>query len=138
PGNSVAWGNKFQNVSYLATNEAYVASADLRIPITAFDTHYIIVRTDSDNNVTEDNKLNNVSNRVIAVQLVPPPDLQVTSVEAPANSFSGQTIPVTWNVQNLGPGPVLPEQSSWVDSVLLSTNSVLDSGATTIYSQRHN
>lgn len=135
PGGS--WGNKLQNVSYLATNEAYIGSANLQIPITDFGTYYIVVRADCDNNVTEDNKQNNITNAVIQVQLTPPPDLQVTSVQAPENSFSGQSIPVTWTVANLGPGPVLAASSTWVDTVLLSRTNVLDSSATTLYSQRH-
>ena len=135
PGGS--WGNKFQNVSYLATNDAYIGSADLQIPITDFGTYYIVVLADCDNNVTEENKQNNITNAVIQVQLTPPPDLQVTSVQAPANSFSGQSIPVSWIVANLGPGPVLAASSTWVDTVLLSRTNVLDSSATTLYSLRH-
>ena len=46
------------------------------------------------NSIVEDNKANNVTNKVIQIQLTPPPDLQVTSIHAPAKSFSGQSIPI--------------------------------------------
>src|SRR5439155_535567 len=125
------------NASYLAPGESYVASADFKVPLTFFGTYYVIVKTDSGNNVREDNKQNNVTNKVIQIQLTPPPDLQVTSVHAPAISFSGQTIPVTWTVANLGPGAVPPELPAWSDTVLLATHTTLDGGARVLYSQRH-
>lgn len=137
PDSTSAWGNRVQNVSYLAATDAYIGSVDLRVPITAFGTYYIVVRSDSDNHVLESGETNNVTIKTIEIQLTPPPDLQVTSVQAPGESFSGQIIPVTWAVANLGPGPVLPDHNTWVDTVMLSTNTVLDSSARVLHSQRH-
>ena len=71
--------------------------------------HYFLVRTDATGSVDEGS---GESDNVTAgdgtvVQLTPPPDLQVTSVDAPPNAFSGQTMNLGWTVSNLGEGRVV-------------------------------
>ncbi|MFH1279223.1 MAG: CARDB domain-containing protein [Candidatus Eisenbacteria bacterium] len=63
------------------------------------------------------------SNGVIVAPL---PDLAVTQVSAPDSAFSGQTIQVSWQVSNLGPGGT--NTPSWEDAVYLSTDTLLDVG----------
>lgn len=59
------------------------------------------------------------------------PDLRVTNVQVPATPSSGQTIEVSWQVNNNGGGST--GSLAWVDAVYLSTESVFDPspGATT-------
>lgn len=53
------------------------------------------------------------------------PDLVVTSVQAPATGYSGQSFGVRWEVKNTGQGSTLAGQ--WLDRIYLSTDKVLDS-----------
>ncbi|MGI4875299.1 MAG: CARDB domain-containing protein [Janthinobacterium lividum] len=55
------------------------------------------------------------------------PDLQVTLVQNPDTAYSSQTVHVTWNVTNTGPGSTLAQQ--WQDVVYFSQNSVFDNTA---------
>lgn len=57
--------------------------------------------------------------------LIPLPDLQVSNVQAPSSVFSGQTMTVTWEVKNNGPGNTLTNQS-WTDAVFVSKDSALN------------
>ncbi len=42
-----------------------------------------------------------------SVTLTPPPELAVTSVQAPAQNFSGQPMNLSWTVANIGTGPTV-------------------------------
>ena len=50
------------------------------------------------------------------------PDLVVTSVTAPATATAGQSIPVSWTVENEGSAATV---DNWYDDVYLSTNQTL-------------
>src|SRR5690606_2627416 len=56
---------------------------------------------------------------VQSFRLIPLPDVEVMSVNHPAASSSGQTISVSWEVKNNGPGNTITNQN-WTDAVLLS------------------
>jgi hypothetical protein len=51
--------------------------------------------------------------------LRPLPDLEVVTVNIPANANSGQTISLNWTVKNTGPGNTTLNQA-WTDAVFLS------------------
>lgn len=65
-------------------------------------------------------------------RLRPLPDLQVSNVQLPASANSGQTISVSWQISNVGPGSTQTNES-WKDAVFLSTvpNPNFNSVATT-------
>ncbi|MCX6930623.1 MAG: hypothetical protein NT154_46570, partial [Verrucomicrobia bacterium] len=78
---------EFVNPSYLGTNECYEQTAVLVLPVGISGSHYLVVETDSRNEVFESNESNNrgqVTNG-IPVIYVAPPFLHVSSVTvAPA------------------------------------------------------
>ncbi|MFN0053205.1 MAG: CARDB domain-containing protein [Planctomycetales bacterium] len=114
------------NSSYLDVQESYVNSATVTMPRGIDGDYRFIVVTDGYNHVYEHNSEgdNSRASSVTDVQLTPPPDLQVTSVNAPTQAFSGQPVNLSWTVTNLGPGRTL--ESSWVDYVYMSDDTNLD------------
>src|SRR5262249_7758635 len=64
--------------------------------------------------------------------LAPQPDLAVTSVKAPKQAKGGDTITVSWTVQNQATGVAQP--TGWIDTVYLTNNPTnpLDQNATTL------
>ena len=63
----------------------------------------------------------------VVLDILPPPspDLVVSSVAHPANTFSGSTIPLTWTVTNQGEATAV---DSWYDVVYLTSDTLLDTG----------
>ena len=116
------------NPNYLRIGESYSNQLTVTLPQGIDDNYYFIVKTDVNNNVYEFQKENdNVGvGSATDVQLTPPPDLQITSVTAPNNAFSGRFVSLTWTVKNKGIGATL--QSQWYDKVFLSSDQTLDGG----------
>ena len=52
------------------------------------------------------------------------PDLTVISVQAPPSAFTGQSINVDWEVNNIGSGST--NNNQWIDAVYLSADTLLD------------
>ena len=71
---------------------------------------------------------NNLASATIPIALNPLPDLQVTSVTAPAIAPVGQRIDVSYTIENFG-GATPPGQSSWNDLIYLSRDGYLDTKA---------
>ena len=59
------------------------------------------------------------------VQLTPPPALDVSSVVAPSQAFSGQPLTVNWTVANDGTGPTAA--TTWTDEVFMSPTATFNS-----------
>jgi predicted outer membrane repeat protein len=61
----------------------------------------------------------------VVLNILPPPspDLVVSSVAHPANTFSGTTIPLTWTVTNQGEATAM---GSWYDVVYLTADTILN------------
>src|SRR5262249_27042369 len=95
-----------QNPAYLAPNSSYSSNASFTLPQGINGPYYLIVKADAGNQVVEfQHEGDNVAaSTVVPVQLTPPPDLQVTHVQAPAQAFSGQPLALTWTVKNEGSG----------------------------------
>ncbi len=55
--------------------------------------------------------------------IIPLPDLMVSNVQAPATATSGQTISISWEVTNVGPGSTLPG-ATWYDGVYFALDTV--------------
>jgi subtilase family serine protease len=122
------------NASYLDIGENYIASLTATLPHHAVGLRYLIVRTDIHGGVFEyeleaDNSLASAG---FVIELTPPPDLQVTSVSAPATGFSGQPLSVSYRITNAGVG-VTPV-SYWGDRIFISDDNVLDAMDRQVYS----
>ena len=68
---------------------------------------------------------NNLASIGLSINLLTPPDLQVTQVSAPSNVLAGQTFSVEYSVVNAG-GDTPSDQSLWNDLVYLSKDRFLD------------
>jgi len=126
-----------QNPSYLAPGESYASSLAVTLPRGINGPYRFIVVADADNAVSEG--VNEADNwraaEATAVQLTPPPDLQVASVRGPAQAFSGQPIQVSWTVTNSGTGRTL--ETAWDDQIFLSGDDTLDGSDVSLGSVRH-
>lgn len=128
-----------QNVSELQPGGSYVNAATFTLPQGINNNYYAIVVTNAYFQVSETDVSNNrlVSTTTSAIQLTPPPDLQVTSIVPPNFAFSGQDINVSWQIRNVGPGQSVA--SSWLDRVYFSKDTQLNvSNALLLGSFSHN
>lgn len=135
PGDFGATGAIFlgsaQNSSYLNPGQAYENSVAVTIPEGLEGTYYFIVRTDDQDQVFETNRSGSILvSAPVQIDLTPPPDLQITSIIAPHEAFSGQPVSLEWSATNVGLGQTIV--STWYDQVFLSTNSVLDPSAVSL------
>lgn len=114
------------NPSYLAAGESYANSLTFTVPRGLSGDYYLLVRTDTYNQVFENqSEGDNVGvSALTRFTLTPPPDLQVTTVQAPAQAFSGQPMSLSWMVTNEGTGRTL--ETSWYDRVFISDDNVFD------------
>jgi hypothetical protein len=118
----------------LNVNEGYdVTGVNVNLPVGISGDVFFIVRTDRGNQVFEAGfDGNNTLTRMPAtrVNLTPPPDLEVTSVSAPAAIAAGRSFNVTYRVENNGSTPTL--EGSWTDRFYLSTDRTLDASDRTL------
>ena len=116
----------------LEPGESYTGQTEVVLPARSFGQLHFIVYTDimgprdvSDGRVFEfNNNFNNIRSATIDVTLRPPPDLVVTEIEAPATATSGQSITLSWVVENEGAGETIA--TAWRDEVYLSADNTLD------------
>ena len=127
----IAYLGQAENASFLDSGDSYANSLTVTIPRGIDGTYYFIVTANANNSVFEGtNKNDNVlASGPVTVNLTPTPDLQVRSVIAPHDAFSGQTYPIEWGVTNFGLGQTGPRENDWWDQVYLSTNNFLDASA---------
>ncbi|WP_198648553.1 CARDB domain-containing protein, partial [Cyanothece sp. BG0011] len=114
------------NPSYLNTGDSYSNSLSVTLPQGINGNYYFLVQTDAYNYVTEvGNEGDNWgAGSPTDVDLTPPPDLQVTNVNAPIGAFSGQPMNLSWTVTNEGNGRTL--ETAWWDRVFMSEDETLD------------
>ncbi|MCK4660746.1 MAG: Ig-like domain-containing protein, partial [Phycisphaerae bacterium] len=136
PGDAVL--GSFDNQSSLGSGESYQQCRSVTIPSDVVGCYYFLARTDSLNQVFEyqpglDAEANNDGGieSCCDVEMMPPPDLRVTMVNAPASGWSGQAFTLTWEVTNAGQSATPVHY--WQDSVYLSLDETLDSSDTRIY-----
>ncbi len=110
----------------LAPEANYNAVLGVTLPIGVAGDFYYIVQTDRFNQVFEhayeDN--NTTASALGNIQLTPPPDLQVTSLAAPATAVAGHATTLTYEVLNAGATET--PNSNWLDRLYLSTDNVFD------------
>lgn len=108
----------------LPAGESYEHTEIVRLPdCLPAGQYYLFVVTDDSNRVVEynppaDAEANNVSQGIAIATQLRSADLQVTTLNAPAQAVSGATISVGWRVENLGDRET--PTASWVDRVLLT------------------
>ncbi|WP_162052193.1 CARDB domain-containing protein [Gloeothece verrucosa] len=115
------------NSSYLNAGESYTSSRTVSLPQGIDANYYFLVKTDINNNVFEFNNEGDnfgISNAT-EINLTPPPDLRVTTVNAPNGAFSGQPMTLSWTVTNMGEERTL--ETAWADRIFMSVDNVLDS-----------
>jgi subtilase family serine protease len=116
------------NPSYLNPGESYSNSLAVTLPKGIDNNYFFLIQADAYNYVVEVGNENDnwAAGGPTDVQLTPPPDLQVTSVQAPSIAFSGQPMNLSWTVSNSGSGRTA--ETSWYDRVYMSSDSTLDAG----------
>ncbi len=121
----------------LSTNDSYASSLTVTLPQGLSGTRYFIVKTDADNRVNEGlfENDNTAVSAPMTVTLTPPPDLQVTAIQAPTNAVSGTSLSLSYTVTNAGPG--VTAETVWVDNIYLSPTNALDTNAVLLGSFSH-
>ncbi|MDH6084190.1 CARDB domain-containing protein, partial [Umezakia ovalisporum] len=114
------------NPSYLNSGDSYNNSLTVTLPRGIDANYYFLVQTDIYNQVNEvDNEGDNLGyGEPTNIDLTPPPDLQLTNVNAPSGAFSGQAMNLSWTVTNEGTGRTL--ETAWWDRVFMSVDETLD------------
>jgi hypothetical protein len=119
---------EFMNESYLGAGDSYSSTRDVTLPYGLSGQYYIIVVSDSRNNLLELNENNNSGYSITPIDITyvakPQCRLEVTSVQAPASAWSGTSISVTWTLKNSGDAPTSGQ--SWDDGIALSTDATYD------------
>lgn len=116
---------------------SYSRSATISLPVGLAGDFFFLVRTDASNQVFEAAFENNnvrAEDTPTEIRLTPPPDLEVTSVDAPSAVNTGASIIVSFTVENLGAAPT--PNSFWTDAVYLSLDPFLNTGADALLGER--
>ena len=120
----------------LAAGLSYNQSQTVTLPQGLSGGYFLLVRTANSPNgaLADTDPANNLARLALPISLTPPADLRIVATGPnaptfPTSALAGQSVAVTFRVENLGIGatPV----SSWNDGVYLNTSPTLD-GATRI------
>ncbi len=106
-----------------AAGDAYSSSGTFKIDLGVGGNVYIIVKADIYNAVDEypdDGNNTDAAQMAVDVTPVPPPDLVVSDVWAPAEAFDASSINIHYKVTNQGAGITYP--GYWTDTVWLTTD----------------
>ena len=109
----------------LAPGNTYNRNLQVNLPIDyqASGARFILVRTDAAGALQEQNENNNLgASEEMNLSPTPAPDLQVDLLNAPSAAVFGETITVSWTIQNLGN---LAASGPWQDQIFLSNDQVL-------------
>lgn len=118
------------SISYLNAGESYIASATVKIPRGLTGSYHFIVKTDSGEQLNEENRTNNQLSRPVQLKVPLLPDLTVSNVQAPAEAFAGAPVQIRWQINNIGSGAAKKDENRiWTDRVYLSRDTTLDTSA---------
>ena len=115
-----------QNPANLAPGQTYTNTLTVSLPPNLNSNYFVIVVTDSGNNVVEAGLEGNnslIGTPPVAISLSAVPDLAVINVAAPAVGYSGQRFDLSWTVQNTG---ATAANGNWYDAVFLSLDQFLN------------
>jgi hypothetical protein len=118
-----------RNLTALGQGEAYTNRVTIPLPERLFGSQYLIVSADYGHNELEEDEDNNDLAQAIQIDLPVSPDLQVSKLITPGVLFSSTWQPLTWMIQNVGPGRTRVER--WREAVYLSEDDELDPEADT-------
>ncbi|MEM9340467.1 MAG: CARDB domain-containing protein, partial [Bacteroidota bacterium] len=118
------------NFAALSDGESYANNATVTLPRGIAGYHYLFVKADRYESLTETNDQNNEARILdtLLINLRPTPDLQVTHLLPPSNAFSEQEVTLSYTVTNRGNGET-EANSRWRDAIYL-TDSESTSGGT--------
>jgi subtilase family serine protease len=127
--NSDTFLGSVTNTSYLNVGESYVNSLTATLPQNIEGDYYFLVETDYYDQVFEfQNEGDNFQvGGPTDIEPSPVPDFQVTSVNAPAQAFSGQTMSLSYTITNEGEGIIPLSENEWYEYIYMSEDEVLDS-----------
>jgi len=109
----------------LSAGGHYSRSLQPTLPSGLNGTYYVIVRTDPTAVTGDANTANNVvASGPISITSPPPPNLTAANVAVGPNPVAGQPVQVSFDIHNVGSGPV--PNSSWSSAVYLSQDPWLD------------
>ncbi len=103
--------------SALQPGASYPNMASVTIPDVPAGQYWIIVKTDSESNISETDEADNTA--VSAPFNVVLPNLTVSAIQFPSEVYFGQTVEAKWKDSNTGEGDAFP---SWQDGLYLSTD----------------
>lgn len=110
------------NVSALDSGQQYSNSINFTLPVNYSQNMYVYVITNypANGNLLQTTISNDTARapQPIDVTLSPTPDLRVDTILAPASTFSGSTVFVTYKIKNYG--VVTPPNTSWGDKFYIS------------------
>ena len=106
-------------ITPLEAGESYSFTRTITLPTTVADDPYLLFVSDRENFQRETDKANN-SQAIVLQQS----DLVVSEIGAPPTASRGETVPITWTVENRG---TQTTTASWSDFVYLSDDEVFDS-----------
>ena len=116
----------------LGAGSSYTTTVSVGIPNnTVPGSYFLILQADADNNIPESNEGNQTLAAAITINK---PDLVPTVLTPPALAAPGESIAVTWTVENQGNGAANP---GWRDFIWLSVNGALDGGDVLIATPTH-
>lgn len=122
-----------QHTGGLAVGTSYQQTQTVTIPNFAAGNYYLIVATDSRNDVYEfTSEGNNRQAETIAITVPAPGDLVVRDVTLPASGTPGETISVNWQVENIGANRV---SGYMCETVFISADATWDIGDISIAEQ---
>lgn len=108
----------------IAPSGSYSRTLNATLPLSAGGNYYVLIKTDAlDAEYESGTEGNNTVSSVMLVIQSQPGDLVVTDVVPPATAVVGQTISITYRVQNNGANPVV---GGMRDVVFLSLDDIWD------------
>ncbi|MEA5534013.1 CARDB domain-containing protein [Crocosphaera sp. XPORK-15E] len=111
-------------VPSLNPNETYTINRSfVGLPSEIIGNGYLLVKTDVNNNQVETDETDNVKAVPITITK---PNLVVTDITAPTSVKNGETVAVSWTVQNQGGIATNSSwfSTSWTDSIVYSTDDI--------------
>lgn len=124
-----------KNVASLGIGEEYTNSIDVTLPRNLDQPIYVYVINNYKGGATaplDADYSNDTAHAInpIDVTLTPTPDLRVDTVLAPATTFSGSKINVTYKVTNYG--VLTPSGNTWKDKIYISKSPLFDKKYATV------
>ncbi|TLU82425.1 MAG: hypothetical protein FDX21_07935 [Chlorobium sp.] len=122
-----------QNASYLDIGQGYTNKAKVTLPSGLEGNYHILVKTDAYQHIQEGaGEGDNVTaSTVLDIQPIPLSELSdpaVVSVAAPSQALSGQSMALTYTIDNAGQADIAKNSPVWVERIYMSSDNILDGG----------